>query len=221
MLAQRVDPPGRRHRIKLRWIAAHKDVKGNEKADEEAKKAASGIVTPSEHLPHILRTPLPPSVGVTKHQYLLRLKEEWIAYWSRSPRKARMEKINKDFPYDKHRKLLSQLTRVQSSLLFQIRSNHLPLNSYLHKIGKSPFKRCDQCWRRRRLEATETVTHFLFECASYDYERHDLDNKLGRSSRDLKVILSDVENIRILLSYIGRTRRFKELGDVALMRDPP
>lgn len=49
-LIQGVDPPRRRHRIKLHWIAAHKDVKGNEKADEEAKKAASGNVTPAEHL---------------------------------------------------------------------------------------------------------------------------------------------------------------------------
>lgn len=31
------------HRIKLNWIAVHKDVKGNKRADEKAKRAASEI----------------------------------------------------------------------------------------------------------------------------------------------------------------------------------
>ena len=219
-LVHGVDPASRRHRIKLKWIAAHNEVKGNEKADEEAKRASAGNSSPVEHLPHILRRPLPPSVGVIKHQFLLKLRGEWSAVWNRSPRKARMEKFDEDFPFDKHRKMIEQLTRIQSSLLFQLRSNHLPLNSYLHRIGKTPSKRCEQCWRRRRVESTETVTHFLFECPSFERERHVLDAKLGRSSRDLKTILSDVDKTRALLSYIGRTRRFKEIGDVSLMRNP-
>ena len=71
------DPNRHSHRIKLRWIAAHKDVKGNEKADEEAKRAASGESSPLEHLPHLLRDPLPLSVGMAKHKYLIKLREEW------------------------------------------------------------------------------------------------------------------------------------------------
>lgn len=207
-------------KIKLCWIAAHKDVKGNEKADEEAKKAANGDSSPRLHLPTHLMSPLPPSIGIAKHQFLLGLREAWRDSWKLSPRKERLEKIDEDFPFEKHRKLLDGLTRIQSSIIFQIRSNHIPLNCYLYKIGKSPTKQCEQCWRRRRVEVAETVTHFLFECPSFDYERHDLDRKLGRSSRDLKTILSNAEHIRILLKYIGRTRRFKELGDVAISRNP-
>jgi hypothetical protein len=65
----------------------------------------------------------------------------------------------------------------------------------------------------------ETVTHYLFECSSYDYERHDLDRTLGCSSRDLKAILSDLDKTRTLLRYIGRTRRFKDLGDISVMKE--
>jgi hypothetical protein len=65
-----------RHRIKFKWIAAHKDIKGNKKADEEAKKAAASHSSPTEHLPHILRSPLPPSIGVTKFQFLFKLCED-------------------------------------------------------------------------------------------------------------------------------------------------
>lgn len=150
---------------------------------------------------------------------MLKLKEEWNTSWILSPRKARLEKLDEDFPFEKHRKLLDNLTRVQSSLLFQIRSNHLPLNSYLHRIGKAPSERCAQCWRRYRNEVTETVIHYLFECSSFDYERHDLDSALGSSSRDLKAILSDLDKIRALLRFIGRTKRFKDLGDVSIMKE--
>lgn len=208
-------------RPKLNWIAAHKDVKGNEKADEEAKKAAAGETSRARLLPQSFRTSLPPSVGATKHQFLVKLRDEWSVSWDFSPRKARMEKFDEDFPFEKHRKLTDQLTRVQSSLIFQIRSNHLPLNCYLHRIGKAPSRRCEKCWHRRRIEVTETVIHYLFECPSFDYERHTLDSKLKRDSRDLKKILSDPDHVRTLLSFIGSTKRFKELGDVAAMRNPP
>jgi ribonuclease HI len=117
-LIQVVDPPLRQHRIRLCWIVAHRDVKRNKKADEEAKKAASRVATSSEHLPHSLRSSLPLSIGVTKHQYLLKLWEEWVDIWSLSPRKTRMEKMDKDFPYEKHCNSLDNLTRIQSSLLF-------------------------------------------------------------------------------------------------------
>ena len=220
-LVLRADTVNHPCRIKLQWIAAHKDVKGNEKADEEAKRAAAGKSSPVEHLPHILRKPLPPSLGVIKHQFLIRLREEWVAAWSRSPRKARVEKLDEDFPFEKHRKMIEQLTRIQSSLIFQIRSNHLPLNCYLHRIGKVLFKRCEQCWQRRRVDSPETVTHFLFECPSFERERHDLDAALGVSSRDLKTILSDLDKSRLLLRYIGKTKRFKDLGDVSLMKNTP
>ena len=62
------------------------------------------------------------------------------------------------------------------------------------------------------------MTHFLFECPSYDCDRHELDAKLGRSSRELKTILSDLDKVRELLRYIGKTRWLKDLGDVAFMK---
>jgi ribonuclease HI len=37
-------------RVILRWIPGHKDVLGNERADEEVKKAAAGDVTDKKRL---------------------------------------------------------------------------------------------------------------------------------------------------------------------------
>ena len=39
----------------LKWVAAHKGVVGNERVDEEAKRAVQGESSPLEELPPILR----------------------------------------------------------------------------------------------------------------------------------------------------------------------
>ncbi|KAF8808249.1 hypothetical protein BYT27DRAFT_7027817, partial [Phlegmacium glaucopus] len=92
----------------------------------------------------------------------------------------------------------------------QLRTNHIPLNAYLHRIGKAESKKCDSCWRVRHEVVTETVVHFLFECPSFDYERHDLDRKLGAQSRNLRAILANKDHVKELIRYIGRTRRLKK-----------
>ncbi|KAF8812147.1 hypothetical protein BYT27DRAFT_7087882, partial [Phlegmacium glaucopus] len=100
-------------------------------------------------------------------------------------------------------------------------TNHFPLNACLHQIiGKSNSKRCNSCWRQQREDITETVIHFLFECPSFDYERHSLDQMLGNRSRNLRAILSNKDRIKELLCYIGRTGQLKIPGDVPLPINP-
>ena len=126
-----------------------------------------------------------------------------------------MDAIDPNFLYDKFRSWQKDLTRSQSSMLFQIRSNHLPLNVYLHRIGKTESRNCSNCASNGQ-EIEETVTHYLFECPSFDYERHTLDTNLGPNSRDLRTILEDKEMMSELLKFIGCTKRLQSsLGDVS------
>ena len=85
---------------------------------------------------------------------------------------------------------------------------------YLHKIGKVNSKRCSSCWRVRHEDVTETVIHFLFECPTFDYERHDFDHTLGAQLRNLRTILGNKEYVTELIRYIGRTGRLKKQGEV-------
>ena len=149
---------------------------------------------------------------IAKDQHTISLQQEWATQWDGSPRKERMSAIDPNFPFDKYR--ANQW--AQCSLLFQLQSNHLPLNAYLHRIKKSENKFCLNCWNLLNYKVKETVTHFLFECPSYEDERHTLDRKLGWLSRDLRAVLSEKEPIRELLRFIGRTKRVKTtLGDVS------
>lgn len=61
----------------------------------------------------------------------------------------------------------------------------------------------------------ETVRHFLFECPEYSWERAELDHKLGRDSRDMRMLMSSMKHIKALMAFIGQTRRLRTTpGDV-------
>ncbi|KIJ95233.1 hypothetical protein K443DRAFT_43998, partial [Laccaria amethystina LaAM-08-1] len=104
----------------LKWVAAHKGVKGNERVDEEAKKAAQGDSSPWEELPPILWKRLPYSAAAVKQELSETLKVKWKDTWKDSPRYARFQHIDKDFPFNKFRKISDRLSRPQASLLTQI-----------------------------------------------------------------------------------------------------
>jgi ribonuclease HI len=198
----------------LKWVAAHKGVAGNERVDEEAKRAAQGESSPPEDLPPILRKRLPVSATAVKQEFGEKLKTRWMDMWKTSPRYARFQHIDANFPFKKFRKISEVLSRAQTSLLTQLRTGHIPLNSYLFRIKKSGTRRCELCWGIGQLTITETVVHFLFECQAYAAERYDMDRALGRYSRDLRSILTSLGRIKELLKFVGRTARFKNtLGD--------
>ena len=206
--------PGRLH---LNWISGHSDVKGNERADTLAKQAAQGQSSPTMELPPLLRQSLPYSATAEKQAYVTEINAMWEEQWQSSLRRARMEHIDKSFPFKNFRKIQSGLTWAQSSLLLQIRSGHIPLNVHLLKLKCTNTDKCQACFSRQgTLPARETITHFLFECPAYSYERHDLDEALGRHSRDLESILASRKRTRELLRFVSRTGRLKRsFGDLA------
>lgn len=199
----------RPNKFNLRWISAHSGVMGNEKVDEEAKKAAQGKSSPTLALPPLLRTPLPSSSTALKQTHLAGLKKKWQEEWKKSPRHAKLTKIDPQFPFDKFRKRQDKLTRAQASMLMQIRTGHIGLNKYLFTIKKARSPKCQLCFECSGREIPETVKHFLFECQGYDNERHVMRMKLGRKSKDLKYILSDEGATELLLKYISRTKRLR------------
>ena len=104
----------------LNWVAAHEGVMGNEKVDEEAKRAAQGESSPPEELPPILCKRLPYSASAVKQEFAEVQKARWKEAWQDSPRFARFQHVDPDFPFNKFRKLSDRLSRSQASLLMQL-----------------------------------------------------------------------------------------------------
>ena len=119
---------------------------------------------------------------------------------------TKLFRINPKLPSNNFLKLVhdEELRRGQISLLYQLRTSHIPLNKYLHHIKAVNSSCCPVCG-----DPTETVRHFLLECPKYDHERHILTHHWLRH-RDIPLAFLLVEHIAFkpLLWFIQDTGRF-------------
>lgn len=194
-----------RNKITVRWIAGHRNVKGNEMADKEAKTAAEGKdkSSPVRNLPLKLRSPLPHSIPALKQQHNAKLEKVWKAEWRLSPRYHRTCTIDPKLPSRSFLKLAGSLCKKQTGLYIQMRTNHIPLNQHLHRIKRSDTPLCLQCG-----EVTpENVHHFLFQCPRYERERHRLFLTLGRQATSISYLLTNTNAQVHLLKYVNATKR--------------
>jgi ribonuclease HI len=59
--------------LQVHWVPGHSDFAPNEKADEEAKKAAQGDSSNAKSLPKFLRKRLPLSVSALRQEHLSKI----------------------------------------------------------------------------------------------------------------------------------------------------
>ena len=123
--------------LDIAWVKGHMDIEGNELVDKAVKEAAGGKSSKVTSLPSLLATnPLPVSVSAHKQAYGASLHKRWKEIWKQSLRHARITKIYPSLPSNKFWKLMVEHSRAQASLVIQLRTGHVPLNVYLHRISK-------------------------------------------------------------------------------------
>jgi len=107
-------------------------------------------------------------------------------------------------PSNGFRKLTEGLSRAQTSILVQLRTGHIALNAYLHRITKADSPTCPSC-----NQDDETVHHFLFDCPTWRHERWQLSQALGWDSKLVTCVLNSLKGVKAVLKYVGRTGRLK------------
>lgn len=137
--------------VQFYWIPSHAGNTGNEAADHLAKQALNA----SED--HDFRTPLS-SYRKEAHQAI---ETEWRNEWVTSANGKHLKRIDSDLPNRRALRLYGRLTRHETFLFSQLRSDH----SWLFTYGKTrKFVDHDQC----ACGAVESVVHVLVDCPSYE-----------------------------------------------------
>ena len=130
--------------------------------------------------------------------------EDWKTRRGGSTRSERMNRIDPDFSPSGFQKLIKPLNRNETTLIDRLRSNHLPLNVFLHRIQRGESPTCSKC-----NNADETIRHYLFECAAYRQIRRETLDGLGRNSRDTRFLLSTKKGVEAVLRYLKATKRME------------
>ena len=140
--------------LRFHWISSHSGVYGNELADRVAKEAARGVTSPGHDLPRALSVPFPRSSTAIWTTYKEGIDKKWMAAFAKSPRGVRLLRSDRNFHPRRYYKLAKELHRSQTSIVNQLRSGHVALNTYLHRIKRRDDPFASTALRQRRPFAT-------------------------------------------------------------------
>ena len=135
-------------------------------------------------------------------------KQRTSAWWKKSLRYKRLKDINPTLPTGKYTKVISTLTRKQTSILTQLCTGHAPIFSHLHRIGQADMPIClqDSC-----SHTIEDIHYLLFICLTYTHPQFQLIHKLGKGKFSLPRLLTNAKTIPHTIAYLNSTSCFKHI----------
>lgn len=166
-------------RLTLQWVAGHRDVDGNERADSVANKAREGLFG--------LNMCHPASSAMIKRD----LREQALAKWVKSFEIIQSKSyVENELPSAGHlHSIYDKWPLGSTSRLAQFRSGHCELNGAFH-FDKTRSNKC-ACNNNIR----ESIDHFFASCPLYDDLREtlmeDLRRTTGTAYASLRTLLSD------------------------------
>lgn len=118
----------------------------------------------------------------------------------------RLYEISRTKSAKRHHKVIDQLPRQNRAILTQLRTEHIPLNAYLHRFKRNESPLCDKCGREN-----ETVEHYLLWCRAYATQRRRMSWKIGWRCLTKTSILATEKGWTALFAYINETGRFSDI----------
>ena len=139
-----------------------------------------------------------------------KLKTRWKIEWEATTRADKYKDLDLSLPSNKFLKLISdnELSRLDTSRIFQLRSGHILLNGYLERFKRVDNARCPACGH-----PYEDVKHYLLDCPAYKHERWNLFKQCKAKRPKLKDLLNNSDLMIPLANYIQCTERFKQMEE--------
>jgi len=185
-------------KFRIEWVPGHTDIAGNEKADEEAKRAAPEQIEGEEEPPprHKLK-----SAQITKINDDINTAARKA--WNSGKMNAQEHRrITRPQRFKTGTQLYGGLPRKQIANLVRLRTGHCRLNSYLHRHNIIEDPECE-CGR-----GAETVKHFLLLCKKYEEPRNELRKRVGWRNMRTGNLLGDPKIVMDTLEFVEKTGRF-------------
>ncbi len=189
-------------RVEIKWIPAHTGITGNEWADSAAKEAAGWRSNEPIYAGNRADQPrrLYPLKAALSTWIKREVQREWEYSWTAETR-GRTSYRHTPKPTHKVLHLHEKLSKRQSSILIQMRTEKIGLKDFLYhrKVPEISDPRCP-CG-----EGRQTVMHVLLRCRRFkDLRRQALPRIPGRT--DLRAILSERKAATKAISFMEQTQ---------------
>lgn len=184
------DDPSRT--VEIVWAPGHKNIRGNERADELAKAGVE------------LGAMISGTRSNALHRAREKMKTAWVKEWKASPNTGRYAIANRFPPSLKHTKHFNTSRKVFGRIV-QCRTGHAFIGEYYKQFVPSENVDCP-CGAE-----FQTREHILCECPRYETHREIL----SKASKHLSLpeILGTKKGIEALNEFLERSGAFTKTGN--------
>ena len=185
-------------KIQIEWIPGHMDIAGNDKADEEAKRAAQEQITGSDTYTYYTLK------AAQNRKINADIGNAARIQWTTTTTTARHHRqLTRPRRVKTGLQLYNNLSRKRLSTLIRLRTEHCGLNHYLHRFNIIEDPECE-CGH-----GIETVKHFLLDCKSFEEERKELRKEVGWRNMRKEKLLGNPKFVKNTIEFADKTERFK------------
>ena len=184
---------GKKNSLLIAWTPGHEGVRGNEEADQQAKRRSELVVEGPE-----------PFIPVPYASCVYAIKDwsakRWQTAWNERT-DCRSTKEHVGWASNRLSSSLLSMSRSQVNLVLQILTGHCNLQKHKCTMGRATSPLCPKCG-----QDNETPDHHVGSCVYY----RDIRKKyLGYETLTIRSVV-EKRNLRTLASYLKQTGRLAE-----------